>query len=247
MQTGGGLGALIGDMLERGSLEDTVSVVNLGVGALAGILGYFLVSRPAAIREQRIERSQAYLELELASIETFKYKAEHWYALNWALTNENPKRVARKSLEEAADQYFYQCLNLFEISSRFRKVGIIDPQIYASWVAWFYEALEVPYFRRQWPLEYRDNYTPELQDIFDAGVRLWEAIPADAPPDSSELGRVGPEGGPTDRRRRLFYQYVGWIVACPVIAGWHGRETERIGLLGRIRRARHGLNRPEIG
>lgn len=246
MQTGGGIGALLTRILESGNLEDTVNVANLGVGALAGILGYFLVSRPNALREQRIERSQAYLQLELASIEVFKYKAENWYALNWALTNENPKRLRKNQLEEISDQYFYQCLNLFEISSRFRKVGIIEEHIYASWIAWFYEALEVPYFRKQWLLEYRDNYTPELQDIFDAGVRLWVTVPEETPPESSELGRVGPKDGPTARRRRLFYQYVGWLLACPVIADWHEREVGQIDALGRIRRTIQGLKKPEI-
>ena len=169
-------------------------------------------------RELRVEKSAAYLQLELASLEVFKYKAAHWEALQWAEHAIRHSDRPEGQLEEEADQFFYQCLNLFEVCSRFRAEGIIQPEIYGSWVAWFYEVLESRFFRRKWHLEYCDNYTDELRSIFNFGVdRLnWKSA--------------------NDRaRRRAFYRGVGGIVDCDVITAWKidGGGSK----LGRRRRA----------
>lgn len=180
-----------------------ISGLTLLTGVGGGVLSYFLLSKPGKEREERLEKSQAYLQLELASIEVFKYKAAHWYSVNWAMTRENPERRQLARMREEADQYFYQCLNLFEIASRFRKEGVIVAEIYASWVAWFFETLEFPYFREQWRTAYRDNYTKEVRAIFDAGLGLgWDAIE-----DENVL-------------REAFYSKVGDIIECDEIRKW---------------------------
>jgi GNAT superfamily N-acetyltransferase len=139
----------------------------------------------------------------LASIEVFKYKAACWYSIDWAMTGDNPEKRAAGQLREEADQHFYQCLNLFEIASRFRKEGVIVPEIYASWVAWFFETLEFPYFREQWTEAYRDNYTLEVREIFDAGLALgWRA------------------GENPNVLREAFYAKVGDIIGCDEIRNW---------------------------
>ena len=154
-------------------------------------------------RELRIEKSTAYLRLELASIDVFKYKAAHWEALQWAEHGKKHSDRPEAHLEEEADQFFYQCLNLFEICSRFRNEGIIEPSIYGSWVAWFYEVLESRFFRWKWYEEYCDNYTDELRSIFNFGIDEIDWTDSD------------------DRaRRERFYKGVGAIVDCPIIKNW---------------------------
>lgn len=168
--------------------------VNLGIT--------LLLDAKTRDRESRVEKATAYLSLELASIEVFKFKAAHFDAIEWARGEENSGGKTKLQLIEEADAFFYQCLNLFEVASRFRKDGIIVPQVYASWVAWFYETLEFPYFRKRWVIEYRDNYTPEVRQIFDSGVRL-------------DWG-----GGTNNARREAFYMAVGRVLDCDVIKGW---------------------------
>lgn len=160
-------------------------------------------------KEGRIERGAAYLTLELASIEVFKYKAEHFDALHWGETEENLFGKPKLQLEEQADSYFYQCLNLFEAASRFRKIKVIQPEVYASWVAWFYEVLEYAYFRRQWLQTYRDNYTREVREVFDAGVGL-------------DWGH-----GDDNARRKAFYASVAEILDCDVIEQWRVEVPEK--------------------
>lgn len=167
--------------------------------ALLLALGSFLYTWR---REGRLEKSAAYVALELASIDVFKYKAAHFDAIGWARGGGNPRRKSHAQLKEEADCFFYQCLNLFEVASRFRRQNIIVSEVYASWVAWFYETLEFPYFREQWAQEYRDNYTRELRDIFDAGLALDWSHQDD------------------NLRRTHFYQAVGHVLKCKSIQSW---------------------------
>lgn len=188
---------------DGGTWELALNVLTLATGIAGGVLSYFLLSKPGKEREERLEKSQAYLQLELASIEVFKYKAAHWYSMNWAQGGRNVEERPLEQMREEVDQYFYQCLNLFEIASRFRNEGVIEAEIYASWVAWFFETLEFPYFRGQWRTAYRDNYTKEVREIFDAGVALrWENVE-----DENIL-------------REAFYGKVGDIIGCEEIRGW---------------------------
>lgn len=171
------------------------------------------------------------MDLEIASIDTFRYRAEYAYAIHWSLTDKNPKWTNESILKEQVDQYFNQCLNLFEVASRFRKSHIISAEVYASWVAWFFEVLEVKYFRDQWVSEYRDNYTLELQSIFDGGVNLWNNPAGDHVVDDPDvLGRPGVEGDLTDALRKEFYKHVGWVVPCSVIATWVEKPRSRSAL-----------------
>jgi hypothetical protein len=227
------MGGLVTELLAEakelfGSLDTAINAINLLIALIAGGLSYLFVSLRAARQALRVERSQAYMDLEIASIDSFRYRAEYAYAIHWAVTEKNPRRTNERILKEQVDQYFYQCLNLFEVASRFRKAKIITPDVYASWVAWFFEVLEVEYFRKQWDLEYRDNYTQELQAIFDGGLNLWARLAPDhVTDDPDHLGRPGEEGDITDTLRKEFYRHVGWVVPCSVIAGWIEKPQRR--------------------
>ena len=194
-------GMTLGEMMPL--MESNASALGLILSVVSGVLAFFLLSWPGKKREERLEKSNAYVQLELASLEIFRFKAEHWYEMRWAFGGENPETWDVYRLEEVADQYFYQCLNLFEIASRLRKVKVIEPQVYASWVAWFYETLEFRHFRSRWASTYKDNYTPEVQAIFDAGMTLnWEG------------------GLDEDSMRKDFYAKVALAVECDEIEKW---------------------------
>ncbi len=226
--------------------EISLAVVGIVLGLLSGLLGYLLVSRPAAARALRVERSQAYLQLEIASIDTFRFRAEYAYAIVWSLDGSNPKRLRKDILAEQVDQYYYQCLNLFEVVSRFRKEKVIAPEIYASWVAWFFEVLEVRYFREQWRYEYRDNYTRELQQIFDDGIELFERFGlSDYNPGPEEQGQPGAGDDRISLLRDAFYRHVAWVVPCSQIQDRSGRaerSSEQGDLATVIYRRRHKLH-----
>ncbi|WP_233548406.1 hypothetical protein [Aurantiacibacter zhengii] len=229
--------------------DGSIAVIGILLGLVSGIVGYLLVSRPAAMRALRVERSQAYLQLEIASIDTFRFRAEYAYAIQWSLTGSNPKRLNTGMLAEQVDQYYFQCLNLFEVASRFRKAKIIAPEIYASWVAWFFEALEVRYFRENWQDNYHDNYTRELQRIFDGGIALFEHYGLRNYNSGSEEN-----DHPDDIKEKLqaardaFYRHVAWVVPCAMIGEWLAQSDQSSSddrLAHRFYRRRHKLSSPQ--
>jgi hypothetical protein len=126
-------------------------------------------------RESRVEKSSAYLDLETTSSEIFRYQAEKFIAMKPARSWDGRASSWPPDSEEAAElaeQFYYQCLNLFEVASNFRKKEIVNHGVFASWVAWFYELLEEAYFRKTWTV-IRTNYTDDVRNIFDAGLLIF--------------------------------------------------------------------------
>jgi GNAT superfamily N-acetyltransferase len=120
-------------------------------------------------------------------------------------------REAVESIEAGvAVNLYFQTLNLFEVCTRFRKNGVIDEEVFASWISWFYDTLDDWYFREQWRGGMRGNYTPDLQTIFDAGVAIFDRFG-----ESDEPG--------IDRqRKRAFYEALGDQLDCDEVRAWLG-------------------------
>lgn len=193
----------------------------------------------------RVERSNAYFNLEMASSTIFKYEAEHADKIDMfrkVETPENPKEIIDKSTENRLHAYnlYFQTLNLFEVYARFRRQKIINSDIFASWIAWFYDTLDDWYFRDQWP-DLRQNYTRDVRDIFDRGIKIFNEIGSR---DDKTL----------DVRRRIaFYEGVAKIMKCKEIIKWKNelylekeqeQEQERFARMKRW--ARHiGLKQPQ--
>ena len=74
---------------------------------------------------------------------------------------------------ETTQNYYFQCLNLFEVCANFRRQGVIKPAVFASWVAWCEDIAKDWYFQSIWWSELRGNYTRDVRDIFDIGVGIF--------------------------------------------------------------------------
>jgi hypothetical protein len=152
-------------------------------------------------RELDVQKVELYHRLETGSIELFKFEAAHgailapFVALTRTTANpgEDAQRIKRK--------FYEQTMNLFEMAARFRNKNIIEPEVYGSWVIWYYDTLCQWAFREEWP-DLRQNYTPEPRAIFDRFVMEF---------DETENDSV---------RKRRFFQHVAEITSCPVIARW---------------------------
>lgn len=185
---------------------DSQAAENLLAGsALVFSLLSLLISILAYRRENRVEKSAAYLQLEMNSSEVFKYEAEFAPVMAPLRLPRRPKALPRGDAlceaREAARNLYFQSLNLFEVCARFRKQDVIAPEVFASWVAWFHDLLEGWHFRETWP-EIRCNYTPDVRDIFDVGCAIFAAEQA------------------PDARRAAFYAAVGDIMKCDRIGSW---------------------------
>lgn len=153
-------------------------------------------------RDDRVERSSAYLQLEVQSSEVFKYEAEHAVAIDHLRQRVDPGIYPPNDLQARAlaKNFYFQSLNLFEVCSKFRREGVIYPDVYASWVAWFWDIAGDWYFRSIWISELRQNYTREVRDIFDLAYQI---LATDRPGLDTE---------------REFYRAVSRLVALDVIA-----------------------------
>lgn len=192
---------------------DSQAAENLLAGsALFFSLLSLCISILAYRRENRVEKSAAYLQLEMNSSEVFKYEAEFAEIMAPLLLRRRPRALPKGDAfckaREAARNLYFQSLNLFEVCARFRKQQVIAPEVFASWVAWFHDLLQGWHFRETWP-EIRGNYTPDVRDIFDVGREIFEA------------------GLTPEETMIAFYAAVGDIMACERIGGWLG-ELDQI-------------------
>ncbi|AKQ42114.2 hypothetical protein CP97_08920 [Aurantiacibacter atlanticus] len=190
---------------------NSIAFLALGLSALAAIYSWYSaletrrLERHVASRDDRVEKSTAYLELEVHSSEAFRFAAANAIAMRPYESTDRPARLPKNDRQNAATtlQHYYQCLNLFEVCSNFRRNGVVDAHVFASWVAWFHEVLDQWYFREMWEAGMRENYTPDVRHIFDIGIRIYESHP-DA-----------------DIRRREFYVATSHLLGgCPIIENW---------------------------
>jgi hypothetical protein len=181
--------------------------------SLLSLMVSLLTHRWSEMRETRVEKSTAYLNLETNSSAVFQYAAENAALMEPMRCPDRPAKLPRgKRYEEACEatrNLYFQSLNLFEVCARFRRQDIIEPQVFASWVAWFYELQDDWFFRSIWKEELRSNYTRDVRAIFDIGTEIFESVP--------DAGK----------KEAAFYDAVAEIMDdCPDIRGWQG-ELEK--------------------
>lgn len=163
-------------------------------------------------RGLRVEKSNSYLNLEVASSAVFKYEAEHSVELapyRKVEVTARDRNALHANVKDAMRAYnlYFQTLNLFEVCARFRRQDVIEHEVFASWVAWFYDTLDDWYFRDQWA-DLRTNYTDDVRDIFDLGVPLFDGTMTDAV------------------RKDRFFALVSQVMNCAEIAGWQAKLAQ---------------------
>jgi hypothetical protein len=158
-----------------------------------------------AERDRRVQIASAYMTLETQSSDIFRHTGEHAEMLLLFRGDPQPAVTAAHpdyaKAREVTLNLYYQSLNLFEVSARFRRDEIMEHSVFASWVAWFIELLDDQFFRDNWP-NIRANYTPDVRDIFDVGTEIYGALTDPA------------------QREAAFYDAVADIMECEEIRGW---------------------------
>lgn len=198
-------------MMEGQYGANVIALIALALSLLAAAYSWWTnrqqmkLERHIAARDDRVEKSTAYLALEVHSSEAFRFAAENADAMRPYEATEKPERLPRGDRDDAATtrQYYYQCLNLFEVCSNFRRNGVVDETVYASWVAWFHEVLDQWYFREVWVAELRNNYTPDVRNLFDIGVQIYAQ-----------------HSDPQERREQFYHAVCHLLGGCTVVARW---------------------------
>lgn len=195
--------------------------ISAAIIALLAFIATAWASLSARADSLRVEKSNAYFSLEVASSEVFKYEAEKELDIRDYRTVYPPRdrrkctRLKNAPAAKTAYNLYFQTLNLFEVCARFRRQEIIEHEVFASWVAWFYDTLDDWYFRAMWE-DFRCNYTNDVRDIFDLGIRLFEGHDAPLADKSAEETR-------DFERKDAFYKAVAAQMQCTEIETWLGR------------------------
>lgn len=186
---------------------DVIANIFVKAQGIIAILSFAVTLIALIIQQRRLiraQKQQTYQRLELASNEVFRFSASHAGVLvHYQASQPDPSIDFQNMIVEnsVADNHIFQTLNLFEMAVRFRHAGILEDDVFGSWVIWYHEMLESWYFRHIWPA-IRPNYTKDMQRIFDGPVRDFDPRMDDA------------------ERREKFFAHVAKELDCPVVKRW---------------------------
>lgn len=155
--------------------------VELDLGSIASILGIIaaalaiiISNRQQAYKELQTTRDQIYQQLELESINLFRFEIDNveLAGITWndTLSYETLQQDTSKAYQVL--QHICMVLNLFEMAVRFRRDGIAHEDVFRSWEAWIFDLCQSKMFLHFWYLgELKENYIKLFQDIIDDGLR----------------------------------------------------------------------------
>jgi hypothetical protein len=160
------------------------------------------------IRRERVGlKREIYQRLELASNDIFRFEAEHLDLLDCLNSAEH---FCDKSSQvyKGLIAYVTQVLNLFEIAVRFRRQNVMPPDVFGSWVIWFYDLCSADNFPEVWG-DLRFNYLPDLRGIMDTCISI--------------IARQTLKGTP-DAARAEFFDFMAARFEDEIIKSWLNDE-----------------------
>lgn len=152
--------------LDLGSIASILSIV-------AAALAIIISNRQQAYKELQATRDQIYQQLEIESINLFRFEVENveLTRVTWddTVTFDELKKDNSKAYQVL--QHLCQILNLFEMAVRFKRDGIAHEDVFKSWEAWIFDLCKSSIFLNYWYIEgVRKNYIELFQNIIDEGL-----------------------------------------------------------------------------
>lgn len=152
--------------------------VGIDVGKLAekyptliGLLVPFLIvllARP----DRRLQRRRIYMDLEFESARIFRISVDHPEIVRY-LEASPTTAVIGSDISERVYWYVCQVLNNFELMISLYKEGMVQIDVFSTWVSWFHELGTAGRFDEFWDgrgLSF--HYKIKLQEIMDEAQRL---------------------------------------------------------------------------
>ncbi|GHV67944.1 hypothetical protein FACS1894199_14390 [Bacteroidia bacterium] len=136
------------------------------LAAIIALLSFIYTS----YRQHKLEKSSMYQQLELASIDLFRWEIEHVKTI--LKMREKSKELSDEDKEIYGSRCF-QTMNLFELCISSANAGTLPNKVFGSWLTWMYKFANEPGFAEMW-LEEKTNYTPECREILDMAIKYPE-------------------------------------------------------------------------
>lgn len=144
-----------------------------------------VTNRSNAKQARATARQQIYQTIELASNDLFRFECEQPKLVSalWHRETLTKDEAESPVLEYQLRQYICQTLNLFEMTTRFRRQDVVEATVFGSWVIWMWDFCQNPVFARNWTGREADgtkaeleplkpNYVGDLRQTMDRGVAL---------------------------------------------------------------------------
>ena len=141
-----------------------VIVANSGFLAAVIALGSFVYS---SIRQRAIEKNSMYQQLELASIEFFRWESSNRVELSKIREKQSYDSSDDRKLLET---YCVQAMNLFELCIHNKITRTLPDNVFGSWLPWIYDFAHEAGFDKIWP-EIRLNYLPECRKVMESAIK----------------------------------------------------------------------------
>ncbi|MBU6406432.1 MAG: hypothetical protein KGS44_04725 [Alphaproteobacteria bacterium] len=209
-----------------GTLQNTSTADWLQMASIATALGVFFYQQNKSVEAQQTE---IYQRLEIESSNVFRFEAEHSVTIRFYKKQIRPTDFTAEKIDETrhiARKYYETTCNMFEVACRLRHRRIMPPEVFGSWVAWYFDTLCEWGFRAAWA-DLRDNYIDELRTIFDPFmddlVQRWDQAAASTL--TSQNAPADPEAD-VQVLRGEFYRHLAKLYNCPLILNWL-RECKR--------------------
>lgn len=221
----------------------------VGVGEMIQTVA-LLVAAAAFVREgrrhsktereaQEARKIEIYQRLEIESNRVFEFEARHPQLVpmmkrrlaphgsigDLKVHDEYNEPMNARQIAMIARKYYEMNCNLFEIAARLRKLDLIEPEVFGSWVAWYFDTCTEWGFRALWA-HLRDNYTSDLRAIFDplcgTLIERWDIPHAEGrlKGETDEDGLPDVTSEELEARRAEFYAQIGVKFDCATIAAW---------------------------
>jgi hypothetical protein len=189
----------------------------------AGILFTYLMRSEQA---NRTANQQIYQTLELQSVQLFRFEAEHPDLVEELWYGDVPQKLLTPGMELPPDeeaklyvlrQYVCQMLNLFEMAYRFRVRGIMEAEVFGSWVIWMWELCESDVFGAFWKNE--DNLPANYVKGFRAAMMFGVDLRRQRVVPQGELA-AKQEKKAAQERKAQFFDRLAKDLGCPEIKEW---------------------------
>ncbi len=192
-------------MIEFG--KDSLGGFANGIAQLLGIIiAAILVVTTNSInakRDRETTHQQIYQNLELASIDLFRFEnnpeTRSLISAVWADGDVALNDVDRYRVQE----YVCQFLNLFEMGVRFRRDDVMPHDVFGSWLIWIWELCGRPVFQALWEKDLKWNYIELLRNVISDGIK-----------------RQLEPGNDSEKREKFFADVSGIFTDCPYCKNW---------------------------
>lgn len=198
------------------SFSQYINTFSQVAGIIIAATMVIVSNRHSAKEGDETARRKIYQTLELESIRLFQYECDRpelikllWYTPVDAFRSEATRGGQNFEVRKyQLKQYICQMLNLFEMSVRFCRQRIFEPEVFGSWIIWMWELCKEPMFQVAWHGDRADgeedgiefNYVADLRNIINAGIYYATETPG--------LVAAVPESRLNAVRQASFYSFV---------------------------------------